>query len=704
MGELMKLYTTKFLLIAFVSLWGVFQSYAQEDQSIVALADEMYNYGDRKDALDVYLQAIAANKDNLRANYMAGICYIETIHRERAFPYLQKAYELNPAVSQDILLQIGRSLQFANKFDEAISYYQKYRKEVESRSFKESKQQNSDVLKLIDRKIQECETGKELLAHPTEFRLESIGQAVNSEYAEYSPALNSGEDLIYFTSRRQGSTGGLKDRDNEFFEDVYFSKKINGQWQPPQNVGKPINTEFHEACISLSADGKQLFLFREENGGDIYMSTQDAAGKWTEPKPIEGKINSKYYEPSMSISQDGKFLFFVSNRPGGTGGLDIYLSQLDSKGKWGEPTNLGGVINTTFNEESPFFDQSTGTLYFSSAGHKGMGGYDIFKSDYDSTNGQWGAPENLGYPVNTSDDDLYYQVAMGGEHGYCSSVRDIGVGEKDIYLVRIPPKKVEPLASEIVDDEKKNDQKLSNNKPVVASNKLDATKPAVKTADKPAVAATQDKKPSLIATKVKGRITDKNSGLPIVATIQIADKSGKVLKTVKTNENGLYVLDLKSISPGTEYSVTFNSDGYMYEMRHVLPNQDGAEVLLDMSLNKLQVGMKKTLRNIYFDYDKTTLKPASNRELDEVAAMLKKNTNMTIEVGGHTDNYGSQQYNLNLSQKRADAVASYLISKGIATSRIKSIGFGEKFPLASNDDESEGRELNRRTEFKILGK
>ena len=783
-----------FLLLSFYSL----PIFAQDDdKAVISLADEMYGYGDRKDALDIYKQAVEANPKSVRGNYMIGICYLETIHRERAVPYLTKAYELDHNVSPDILYQIGRSLQYANRFDDAIDYYGKYEKAIGGQTFPKTGPTKDEVQKKILKKIEECQNGKELMASPTDLRLESVGSIVNSEYAEYSPIVTPDENIMYFTSRRQGSTGGLKDRDNEFFEDIYVTKKVDSNWTAPKNLGAPVNSEFHDGCIGLSPDGTELYVFKEEHNGDIYVSFQDKAGKWSVPKPLEGKVNSKYTESNLHISADGKLMFLTSNRAGTLGGFDIYLSTQDAKGKWAEPVNVGPKINTQYSEMSPFFDQSTGTLYFSSAGHKTMGGYDIFKSVYDSTAKEWGEPTNIGYPVNTSDDNIFYQVAAGGKRGYYASVQEIGEGEKDIYLVRVP-QKVNPIAKEEKKEEIVKDSVATNDTTAIAANtpadslseKPSENKEKVselfsttvkgiikdKETDAPIAGATiqvKDKAgkivksvttdaeglysldltsikpgsefsvvyksagyttekrvlkpnssevetvfdvnlgkpgtkekpaPKTFATTVKGRIVDEASGEPLQATIQVTNKAGKVIKSVKTNTDGTYSLDLESIPAGTEYSIMFKSNGYAYEMRKFKPKETNPEMLMDVSLHKVRVGMVRILRNIYFDYDKTTLKPSSFEELNELVAMMAKSPTMTFEINGHTDNFGSTEYNMALSRKRALAVVNYLVSKGVDRSRLTPVGYGERKPLATNDDETEGRELNRRTEFKVITK
>src|SRR5690606_31672895 len=218
---------------------------------------------------------------------------------------------------------------------------------------------------------------------------------------------------------------------------IFIARKVDGKWQPAKNIGSPVNTPYHNSNSALSADGNTLFLYSDEGNGDLYF-TELNNGVWTEPMPLPGIINSSFEEKSITISKDEKTVYFSSNRPGGYGGLDLYKATKDAKGEWSNVKNLGPKINSPEDDDAPFIDYDGVTLYFSSMGRKGMGGFDIFKSVYDPMTNEWSEPENLGYPINTPDDDVYFVTSKDSKRAYYSSVREDGIGYTDIYMITIP--------------------------------------------------------------------------------------------------------------------------------------------------------------------------------------------------------------------------------------------------------------------------
>jgi len=692
---------TKQNLLALIVLLLTNLSLIAQDEEAVKLADEMYNYGDKKDALEVYLQALNFNKDNIRANLMAGICYLETTNKHKSVEYLLHAYDLDPHVTDDILFLIGKGYHLGNHFEEAAEYYEKYKQAILKGEIKVHKNSKEHILAKIEQKLIECKVGRELYNNPVNFELTNISHSINTEYPEYAPVITPDEKVIYFTSRRPGSTGNKKDRDNEFFEDIYYSENINGEWSKPKNVGSPINTEYHDGCIGISADGKELFIFRDVNGGDIYSSIKNEKGEWSEPKSLGKNINSKYYEPSVCISKDKKLLFFSSNRAGGIGGLDLYMSIADANGKWGKPVLLGKEINTIFNEESPFYDDETKTLYFSSSGHKGMGGYDIYKTTYDSAKGKWTEPINLGYPINTADDDIYYTVSAGGVRGYYASVRDYGVGEKDIYVVDIPKAQKKLMtdtktAVKVVEEEIQEKISTPATKLLVTSNK---SKNAV---EANIINENVGLKQSS-SIKINGILLDSKTGKPVDGNVQLLDTKGKILKSLKTTE-GKFTFEVAPSNSNLLYTLAVTANGYMYKNRSIQITPGQSTYAVEILVNALEVGFKTVLRNIYFAFNSAELKPESIQELQKLEKLMKDNSSIRVKISGHTDNIGKPEYNKILSQRRVDAVIEYLVSKGIDRSRMIGVGYGMEKPLATNDDELEGRELNRRTEFEIIGR
>lgn len=293
--KIFKMRAFKVVMLLFFCVNLSWSQNSTEDGDAVSLADEMYNFGDKKDALDVYLQATKINPKNVRANYMSGMCYLETIEKPKAVKFFLNAYNLDPKVSHDILYLIAKSYHLGDKFDSAAIFYNKYKAEVDGGKVVDPnpKHTKEQLDKKILKRLQECEYAKNNIKKKTTFVTKNIGTTLNTEYAEYSPFITSDESMIVFTSKRKGSTGNMKDVDNDFFEDIYYSKKTGKDWSAPVNFGPPINTNFHEGCVGISPDGKDLYIFEESNGGDIYVSHQNADGTWAPPKNFSNKVNSK---------------------------------------------------------------------------------------------------------------------------------------------------------------------------------------------------------------------------------------------------------------------------------------------------------------------------------------------------------------------------------------------------------------------------
>jgi outer membrane protein OmpA-like peptidoglycan-associated protein len=672
----------KVYLVILIILSAGFQSLGQETEDVlyVKQADEIYNFGAKKDALDQYLNALKVNPQNLRGNLMVGICYLETINKELAVTYLLKAYEQDPSIRFDILYLIGRSYQLGRDFDNAVKYFERYKEKLQQESTYRGK--DKVALRDVERSIEECKNGKEIVSNPLKWSIKNIGNEINTDYPEFAPLVNADETIMVFTSRREDNVSPDKFIDNEFYEDIFIAKKINGKWGEVKNLGEGINTKYHDSGVGLSADGKTLYLRHDENGGDIYSCHLEKDGTWSKPTPLKG-INSAYSENSVSISSDGKVLFFSSDRPGGFGNLDLYYSILDKKGNWTAPKNLGSKVNTEANDDGPFIDYDLKTLYFSSKGHKGIGGYDIFATEFDSINKDWKEPINIGFPINTPDDDIYFVKSTNKNSGYYASVKNDGVGEKDIYTVEVPSgyEELKELTSkkgtEVVLTEKKT--------PEVS----------------PAKEAKKELKEIRITVNIKEESTKKLTD----AQINISSKINNVVIPLKKVSPGVYLFNLISESEN-DLVVSIEKEGYMFKTETLTVPASTTkmqELVKTYTIGKLAVGFKSILRNIYFENNRATFKMESYAELNKLEKLLKENSQYKIKIAGHTDNVGSAEFNKQLSEKRAAAVVEYLKKKGIDSRRLSSVGFGEEKPLATNDDEKEGRELNRRTEFEIVG-
>lgn len=324
------------------------------------------------------------------------------------------------------------------RFDEAVGLLNKY-KGSPGRTVPDAE---------VDRRIAMAATAKVLTANPVDLRIRNMGAQLNSNLHDYSPVVTADGNTMYFTSRRAGTVGGQRDAGGQYYEDIYMATRVDGVWGEPVNVGKPLNTDMMDATVGLSTDGNEMIIYRtppEAISGNLYISKR-AQGVWSEPVALTDRINGPSHEPSATISPDGSEIYFTSDRPGGLGGRDIYRIRRLPNGQWSLPLNLGPSVNTPYDEDAPFLHSDGTTLFFSSNGHNTMGGYDIFKSTLlDPDMNVWGLPENLGYPLNTVNDDIYFCLSEDGTTGYFSSERSKGVGGQDIYQVEFPNSQIDYL-------------------------------------------------------------------------------------------------------------------------------------------------------------------------------------------------------------------------------------------------------------------
>jgi outer membrane protein OmpA-like peptidoglycan-associated protein len=493
--------------------------------------------------------------------------------------------------------------------------------------------------------------------------IERLSRSVNSEFNDYAPVVTADGSTMFFTSRRPLLQKELK-RNIEARENIYRSdlNEDSGNWNEatalPENVNDPLR---YNSNIAISNDGQRLLIYRDDRfgNGDIYESYLKGA-TWSDPIALPAGINSEAHESSASIAPDGRTIYFVSERKGGQGKRDIWKSTKDQSGNWSEPVNLGKMINTSDDEESVFIHPDGKTLYFSSKGHGSMGGYDVFRSSY--INGEWTKPINLGEPINTLGDDLFFVLTADGHTGYYASSRD--GKDKDIYTIRFIAK----------EQEKKEEQ------------------------------------PQL--TVIKGVVVDKSSNLPVEAKIVVMDNDlNEIVGEFNSNsESGKYLITLPS---GKNYGISVSADGFLFHSENMdISQTDGyKEISKKIELQKLEKGTQIVLRNIFFDLDKATLKAESTAELDRLYQLMIDNPKLEIELSGHTDTQGSAAYNQQLSENRAKAVVEYLVEKGIPSKRFQAKGYGEELPIisdaeitkmASQEEKDAAHANNRRTEIKVL--
>ena len=480
----------------------------------------------------------------------------------------------------------------------------------------------------------------------------NMGEAINSEQDDYLPYLTADDQYLLFTSRRPGSMGGYDPQLRGYPEDFYFSEYSSSaqSWSPAKNLGPPINSERNEGAPAISQDGRIIiFTTCDHPDGvgscDLFYAVKEGE-QWSEPRNMGPAINSESWDSQPCLSHDGKTLFFASNRPGGIGGRDIWYSELVS-GRWTEAQNLAEPVNTPGHEAAPFLHADDMTLYFSSSFHPGFGGNDLFVTHREEQG--WAAPQNLGYPLNTSAEESNIFVNASGQRGFINSTRDGGLGNSDIYEFtldeRIRPK---------------------------------------------------------IATFLRGITRDSLTEQPVYARIRLIDvESGDTIRQAFSDKtNGRFLL---SLPMERNYAAFVEAKGYLFASKHFYLKNPEEGVYFDLILDLLPIreGAKVTLNNIFFETGKYELKESSSSELEFLFTYLQRNPRIRIAIEGHTDDVGSAKDNLTLSQQRADAVRDYLIDAGIEPIRIQSKGYGESQPIAPNTSD-ENRAQNRRTAFRIV--
>ena len=666
-----KTQTNHLFSLVLVVLLGVLTPCLAQDNrassaQMVEIGDEILRQTNAvMEARDLYLTAVNMDGNNIRANYMAGLTTLQSIDKGAATEYFLKVYELDPNYSFDLLFKIGLAYHYDYKFDDAIRFYERYADKVEAEGLPKSEIAS---LEEVERKLYECEQGKIMLEFPEEVDITNIGNGINSPDDDYAPVVNATEDLLIFTSRRkEGNLNPDVAGDNLPYEDIFIATKTDSVWSVAQNIGQPVNTLYHDSNVGLSKDGTTLYIYKDENGGDIYETTRDASGAWTEPKNMGKPVNSEGQETTVSVTPDGQVLFFASDRRGGFGGLDIWMTTKDRRGGWGEPVNLGDEINTKYNEDGPFIGYDGKTLYFSSEGGEGMGGFDIYRVVYDSASEGWSAPQNMGYPINTPDHDIYFVPSVDGDAAFYSSVRDDGFGTSDIYMLTIP---------HTIGDHEDHGVKS----PYVM----------------------------LIVTAVD------ESGERIDVRLRMKQVDGPEELVAARDDDGNYRFVNKPTEP-RNYVMELAAAGYEEKQVDVaLPatTDEDQTITMTVSLKKKIVAPPpppppvvtdaNQLRNVYFLFNSAWLMPAHKDKVDKAAAYLKANPRAKLLLVGHSDLIGAERYNTGLSKRRAESVKKAIVDQGIAASRIETKGEGAKFPLASNDDEKDGRELNRRVEFKVI--
>ncbi|MGB0888261.1 MAG: OmpA family protein [Vicingaceae bacterium] len=656
------------------------------------------NYEDKNylDALNQFTQLYNYKPDDLYYKLMMGICMTyDPVQKQNSIDIIEQVKLVNPEYNL-VNFYLGRAYAVNYQFDKGTEYFNTF--------LSGASNEDEDQKILAVQMIENCRNAKEILADTiAENIVENIGD-INSEFSEYVPVISADETVMIYTYRGEKSVGADEVEDavgsDKYNEDVFITYKKDGVWTEPKSIGENINTKEHDAAIALSVDGQTLFIYKTDGGGDIYVSYLSGED-WSRPRPLKGDVNKKdSWEGSCSLAADGKTLYFASDRDGGLGGRDIYKAELIEEDTWGNIQNLGKNINTVYNDDAPFIHPDDRTLYFSSQGHTSVGGYDVFSSAKDE-NGVFGEPVNLGYPINTIDDNRYFVLAANGKTGYYSADGRTSKGGQDIF--KITTGKI--------------------GKPVMALLKGVVYFDDVPTAAKLIMYKNNE-------NELEGSFNSNSDSGKYTMALSVGKHKVKV-----ELETGEVMVDSVSLDKIEGYVVLEKDFKFYSDKDAIAVNDPTLEEILNAELGikpvdsvvkeDLTTGKVFALNGIEYDFDKSTLRPVSKKELDNLVAILKENKDVKVEISSHTDaarnvamatsilkrkglEYSkeahdemSKKYNNSLSQRRANSVVRYLINKGIPKSRLVAKGYGEENPIATNDT-AEGRQKNRRTEFKIL--
>lgn len=615
--------------------------YSVKNKKAIRYYEESENYYVRRQygqAIQLLQQAVDRAPEFREAHIRLGSIYRTVGEYEKALGHLEAARDAGGKQESESIFALGELAWQMGNYQQAEDYMEDFL----SRDPRQPTLRSAAVSILENTRF-----AQEQMRNPHPFKPEPLPDHVNAHELQYFPVLTVDQQNLIFTQRISSSP--------QHEENLLIARRdAQGNWQAPESISPNINTTDNEGTCTISADGRTLIFTsckgRQGYGScDLYISHK-TGDTWSEPENLGSAVNSRSWESQPSLSADGRTLYFVSNRPGGLGGNDIYMSRLTQEAGWSRPENLGAPVNTPQDEISPFIHANGQTLYFASNGHQNMGGYDLFVSEL--LDDEWQEPRNLGFPINTHEDQVSLYVTPDGLQGYYS------------------------------DEERKNNR--------VQSSKLYRF-------DIPEPVRVRNR-----SNFISGRVFDAQSQEPIEAGITMLDvNKGEMIESVRSDpENGTYYIVL---TEGSEYALYVNKEKYIFQsLSFNYSEEEMTEpIKLDIYLQPVRSGVATVLNNIFFETDQHSIQPKSETELIRIIEFLKENPGINVEIAGHTDNVGNATYNQELSEKRARAVYDYLVAAGIPTGRLKAKGYGQSKPLVPNDSE-QNRQQNRRIEFLIL--
>ena len=692
----------KGLLFLFTAFFLSLNAISQ-DKGFKELYAESFSYlelGNYRGALPILLEMYEMDKKNANTAFTIGNCYMNTQNEKpRAIPYFEAAkekltveYSVGDFKEKDAPVEVirflGQAYHVNYEFDKALKEFKMYRDILNKN--------NTEDWDAVTHEIRMSRNAIDFMSKPIDVFIESAG-VLNSKFSEYRPKVNAEETFLYFTTRRKGESD-LIDESGRYFEDIYYSVKEEGNWTNPIRLNDSINTDSHDACLYLSPDGQMMYVYQfdggRDAGGSIYESR--LVGKeWSKPEKLIADINSEYWETDASLNTSATTIFFTSDRPGGIGeeNRDIWMMKKLPTGDWARIQPLPSSVNTPYDEESPYLHPDGKTLYFSSKGHNSMGGFDVFSVEMleDDENGRttFGEVVNLGYPVNTTGDDVFYFPSIDGERAYFSSYREGGKGEQDIYILTYAlgssPQQgystslaVHTGISKFEDGNVIKDL-LITIEDLNSGEKFGEYRPNEETG----------KFLFVLEANNIFQITYEAQG-KVVSEVVSVEENGVItkLKEVTIEDDVLIVRDV------VEDSLQDNSVTVVDEV---------TQVMVDSTLNS---GKKLVINSVMFAYDQVKLIQESQPELDKIVNYMNEYKDAKLIIDGHTDSKGAVSYNKRLSRARANKIKEYLSSAGIKVSRMETHGYGESKPIADNQnadgsDNPLGRQKNRRVEFTV---